>query len=93
MTHCRSWRLTNCALHQVPTLPGKCRDCWRPCFHKVPKGVHRCFECEKAIALGGTKDLKFMLLDEGVEHKDVLDYLTSDFDPLIREYAQKESAR
>lgn len=86
---CRSWR-------PVPDVhvgdghkPGKCRDCWRPCFKKVEhEGDVRCEGCYDALDVHPDEEIRRALAGEPDLPERHAQVLLSDPEATVRGAAQ-----
>lgn len=83
MARCRSWRPLPGSGHDNETGPGGSERLWQPCRNKVPAGVVRCQECEKAILMHPDPAVRKMLAQEPNQDRGVLEVLAGDLNPSV----------
>lgn len=73
-------------------LPGECRECWKPCFHKVEHGKH-CPECLSLLAFHPNSVVRSALANENDLPDDILELLASDLQTSVSVPASQELNR
>lgn len=88
MARCRSWRPLSGSGHDGDAAPGGRARLWRPCREKVPTGVLRCQECERALLTHPDPEVRRWLAEEPGQDPDVLDVLAGDLSPSVSRAAR-----
>lgn len=90
MSRCKSWRFLGAPEDPERYLPvGKDHSVWRPCHNRVEPGKLRCRECQDALIVCPSVQIRRALANEPGQDVYVLEALSSDPDPTIVAMAER----